>query len=82
MPPPQWQVGHGVAPDGTTFCQLVIGHGQVSTTVLLVPADMATLAEQLADVAREAATGLARSAASSLVIPTVSIRPNGHGPGR
>lgn len=71
--PLQWQIGHGRAPDGTTVCQLTLSQGQLQQTVVLIPADAVRLSQGLAEIARQAGTGL--------VVPTLSFTPtpNGHG---
>lgn len=71
--PLQWQIGQGRAPDGTPLCQLTLAQGQLQQTVVLIPADAARLAQQLADAARQAG--------SALIVPTVAFTPspNGHG---
>jgi len=61
--PVQWQVNTGRAPDGQSVCQLVLMQGQLTATLLLLPADMTRLAQQMADEARQAD--------SRLILPSV-----------
>ena len=65
----QWQVNTGRAPDGQPVCQLVLMQGQLTATLLLLPADMTRLAQQMADEARQAGTGL--------ILPSSAVVTNG-----
>jgi len=56
--PVQWQINTGRAPDGQPVCQLVLMQGQLTALLMLLPADMTRLAQQMADEARQAGTGL------------------------
>ncbi len=68
--PVQWRIDTGNAPDGQPLCNLVLMQGQLTATLLLLPADMARMAQQMADEARQAGTGL--------ILPG-AVLTNGHG---
>ncbi len=68
--PVQWRIDTGRAPDGQPLCNLVLMQGQLTATLLLLPADMIRLAQQMADEARQAE--------SRLILPG-AVLTNGHG---
>ncbi len=68
--PVQWRIDTGRGPAGQPLCNLVLMQGQLTATLLLLPADMVRLAQQMADDARQAGTGL--------ILPG-AVLTNGHG---
>lgn len=67
----QYQMGHNAGQGGPATCQITLTQGQLQATFLMVPADLAEFARKAAQIAREAGAG-------GLVIPTMTILPNGH----
>jgi len=68
--PLQWQVGHGVTPDGSRLCLLSLSQGALNAQVQLSPEDMERIGRALIDAASQAKSGL--------IIPSgLTITPNG-----
>lgn len=68
--PLQWQIGHGVTPDGSKICVLQLQQGQLSAALQLSVHDMEALGKGLVDASSQARSGL--------IIPTGAIGVNGH----
>ena len=53
-----WQIGHGVAPDGTKLCVLAMTQGLLTVQVTLNPYDLDKLGRQCQQQAAQARSGL------------------------
>ena len=73
--PLQWQLQHGVAPDGTRIVALQLGQGALNVQLVISVHDMGRLAASIDQAVKQAASGLIIPAGVTITDPGRQDKP-------